>query len=318
MVTKKGYKLSKSEVTSIKYLSGSPRYICNAPFTSMSVGINGYVSPCCYTQSFYAEDEGFDRYPEQSLQEIWNGKNYRKFRKMIRKNRLPRECSICYDGIRNQQFDSLKMHMFNHLRPKNDQPVFLEITIDNTCNLECVMCSSMLSSKIAARENVKFPHFVNHAQFKKEMSEWIPDLQEVVFSGGEPFLSKIYLDLFREIVHKNPDCLISVNTNGNILSDDIKSLMKQGRFHLNISIDSLIKERYEKIRKGGSFETLQKNLAFFQEYAQDKGISLSIPVCPLICNFDEIGNMVRYCNENGIYFDIVHVFNAWDMALRYA
>lgn len=315
---KKTNKPRRSDIKKLMSVHGQRPYFCMAPFTSMSIGINGSVSPCCYTQSFYAENEKFDRYPEKSLQEIWDGKNYQRMRKMIRKKQFPRECSICYDDIRKGKYASAKLHIYSHLRPKKGQPVFLEITVDNTCNLECVMCSSALSSKIAARENIKPLHPVDHEKFKNDIYPWIPKLQEVVISGGEPFLSRLYMDIFREIIHRNPDCLISVNTNGNILTEEIKALMKKGRFHLNISIDSLIKERYEKIRKGGSFDKLQKHLLFFQEYAKMKRIPLSMPVCPLKYNFDEMGDIVRYCNENDIYLVVVHVFNAWDVALRYA
>lgn len=294
------------------------RYLCKAPFAAMSIGINGFVSPCCYTQSYHAESPLAERYPGRSLMEIWEGKGFNAYRNAMKKRSMPPECSICYDAVKERRFDSAKILIYDHLKPRKKQPVFLELTLDNTCNLECVMCSSMYSSKIASQKGIETQSRIEPEKIKKEIISLIPGFQEVVFSGGEPFLSGLYKDILREIIKKNPSCLISVNTNGTVLTNEIKDLMEKGRFHLNISIDSVRKDTYEKIRRGASFDTLMTHMEYFKDYARRKGINLSMPVCPLVYNYEELPDLVEFCNKNDIYIEFVHVFNARDVALQTA
>ncbi|MDA3820374.1 MAG: radical SAM protein, partial [Candidatus Delongbacteria bacterium] len=146
----------------------------------------------------------------------------------------------------------------------------------------------------------------------------IPHLQECIFSGGESFLSKTYRDIWKDILRVNPNCRISVNTNGTVLTDEIKALMEAGNFFLNISIDSVNKTTYEKIRRGASFDQVMKNLDYFIDYSRRKDTILSMPVCPLTSNYKELPDIVAFCNSHGMFLEFVHVFNALNVNLQYA
>lgn len=152
----------------------------------------------------------------------------------------------------------------------------------------------------------------------EELDEFIPFLERAVFSGGEPFLSSICKEVMKKILLKNPNCTIAVNTNGTVLTDEIKDLLKMGRFHLNISIDSIHKETYEKIRVGASFDTLMKNVEYFSNYSSRVNDVISIPVCPLVLNYRELPQLVSFCNQHGFNVVFVHVFNAHEVALSSA
>ncbi len=292
--------------------------VCKAPFISMSVGMTGYVSPCCLTQSFFAESKTMNTYPEKSLKEIWRGEAFNNYRKKLKRNRFPQECKICEDSLLQGNFKTAKMRMYEGYKPHRKYPVMLEIAIDNTCNLECIMCNSLFSSKIADKKAVKYDNGINYEQFRKELQEMIPHLQECIFSGGESFLSKTYRDIWRDIIRVNPGCRISVNTNGTVLNEEIIALMEAGNFFLNISIDSVKKSTYEQIRKGASFEQLMKNLEYFIDYSKRKNTILSMPVCPLTLNHKEFPDIVRFCNAHGMFLEFVHVFNALDVNLQFA
>lgn len=292
--------------------------VCKAPFVSMSVGMTGFVSPCCYTQSYHAESFSQERYPTRSLMEIWKGDDFQNYRNQLKHFRFPSECEICEGAIRAKRFESSKMRMYEGYQKHKKFPVMLEIAVDNTCNLECVMCNSLLSSKIAQREGVKFDNGIDLHQFKMEFFEFIPYLQEAIFSGGESFLSRTYIDIWKEIIAKNPSCRISVNTNGSVLTDEIKDVLEAGNFHFNLSIDSVNKTTYEQIRKGASFEKVMEHLDYFLDYAQRNSEVISMPVCPLTLNAKEFPDIVRFCNQRGMRVDFQHVFNAYDVALQYA
>jgi len=293
--------------------------LCKAPFVSMSLDISGFISPCCYihSQTEYLNNNK-DRYPDKSLNEIWAGKNFATYRNLMKKHIFPEECSICRNSIISEQYDTVKINEYDCYSHRSKYPSIIELTLDNSCNLECVMCSSIHSSRISHRDHAGFKTEIVSSKFIEEFDEFIPTLKSVIFSGGEPFLSRISLDLMDRILTRNPECIISVNTNGTILNEEIKSLLSRGVFHLNISLDSINKETYEKIRVGAVFEKVLDNLKYFSEYSKKRHEQIVIPVCPLVLNYKEIPELVKFCNENSFLIKFVHVFNAHNVALSSA
>jgi len=297
----------------------SKKVLCNAPFVSMSIANPGFVSPCCYINSqttFIIKNS--DRYPQKKLISIWRGANFNRYRECLKNNIFPDECAICRNDFTAEKYDSVKLKMYDKYEPHAEYPRVIEINADNTCNLQCVMCSSTNSSLIAKHNNVEIINKYKNSSFEKEFDEFIPFLEEIIFSGGESFLSPLYLRLIKNILSKNPKCLISVNTNGTILTDEIKQLMEMGVFHFNISIDSIHKATYEKIRIGANFDKVMENLLYFSDYSKKINKPITIPVCPLTLNYRELPEIVEFCNQRSFNIAFVHVFNAHDVALSSA
>jgi MoaA/NifB/PqqE/SkfB family radical SAM enzyme len=75
----------------------------------------------------------------------------------------------------------------------------MELEIENTCNLECVMCIGELSSAIRKNRDklppIKSPY--NEA-FVEQLEEFIPHLKELRFNGGEPFLINSVFRIFEK------------------------------------------------------------------------------------------------------------------------
>ena len=57
------------------------------------------------------------------------------------------------------------------------------------------------------------------------------------------------------MIELNPKCKISLQSNGTILNEKIKSILQRGNFHIGLSIDTLDPMRYEKIRSGAKIES---------------------------------------------------------------
>ena len=63
---------------------------CYSPFVSADIVANGDVAPC---HIFY--DLVMGNLNENSIKEIWNGKQYMKFREIIKKQNFIPICSGC-------------------------------------------------------------------------------------------------------------------------------------------------------------------------------------------------------------------------------
>lgn len=305
--------IEKVIISSFKNHRTSSKFLCNAPFASIKISIDGRVSPCCYNRDM------IDCYPDNSLSQIWNGEIFSSYRNHIRKNELPIACATCEKAILNGEYDSVKINQYDYLKVSRlwkNKPRLIEMALSNQCNLECIMCTGMHSSSIRTnREKRSARKSIFGQEFRKELSKFIPDLQEMVFAGGEPFLNTLYYDIWEDAIRLNPQCYLSIVTNGTILNDRIKSLMERGNFKINLSFDAMTKETYESIRVNANFEETMSNMKYFGDTLARQGKKLHIPICPLRANRFELPELVRFCNDNKYSLNFVNVNGAVDVAM---
>ena len=286
-----------------KKRSNRAQYICNAPFTSLRFERYGRVLVCCHNNSFIA-----GIYPRQSLTEILNSSPIKRFRYNVIKNKLDSGCRICYDNIMSENYNSVSAQMFDNYTIKPGFPTMLDFKIDNTCNLNCVMCFSVSTCQKQSSgfdKNLAFESYNDN--FIKELEPFIPHLKNARFSGGEPFLSKYYFKIWQKIHSLNPQCVITVQTNGNVMTKRIKEILAKGNFSINVSFDSLDAETYKNIRVNGSLDKVLENISFFRDYCEDKKTKFGITICPMRVNANELHDLISFCNRNNAYawFSIV-------------
>jgi hypothetical protein len=84
-----------------------------------------------------------------------------------------------------------------------------------------------------------------------------------------------------------------------------------------VSLDSLDRDNYQRIRVNGDHAEVMRNVEYFGEYASRYKTSFSLAVCPMRQNWRELPALVRFCNERDyqIYFNTV-VFPG-DATLQY-
>jgi MoaA/NifB/PqqE/SkfB family radical SAM enzyme len=285
---------------------------CLAPWTSISFNIDGYATVCCLNRKTTIKVEN------NSIDDIWKSEAFKQLRENVSNKNLGHDCSICNDQIHAGNFTGVKAASYDNYFPYNpERPLFMEFCLENTCNLACGMCNSLLSSSI--RKNEHLPPLKKHygEKFVNELEAYIPYLKEAVFSGGEPFLIPIYYKIWEKMLAINPNITIGVVTNGSTLNEKIKSLLERGRFKINISTDSVHKETYEAIRRNASFDTLMSNFEWFKDYGNRKNLPVNLPVCPLTLNWDKIPEIVRFANKNDVSVNFVYVDRPFSMALPY-
>jgi len=290
--------------------------VCNAPFVAMSVGYDAQVSPCCYTLQKDGVT-GAAYYHTETLQEIWHGQVFANYRRMMKDRSLPPSCRLCREKLEAGDFRGVKIREFDHLRESVVGPKLIELNIENTCNLECIMCNTVNSSGIARKHGIA-ARVPDAADVLRQLSAFLPVVEEMIFSGGEPFLSVTYQRIWEELIQINPDCRITVNTNATVINSKTLALLEKGRFQFNVSLDSVQKVTYEKIRVNSRFETFFNNLELLLDYSRRKNVPLAAPVCPLVLNYTELPEILDFCNCKGIYLNFLHVFGAYKYALQSA
>jgi radical SAM protein with 4Fe4S-binding SPASM domain len=281
------------------YQKSRPGYkhhtFCHAAEINMLFSQEGEVFVCCHNQTY-----SIGKYPEQSISEIWNSSKAKELREKLSRYDLQGGCKICADDFRRGAFTEVRARHFDSLAPHPVYPVMMEFLLSNVCNLECTMCSGKFSSLIRKnREGLPPLHTPYDDAFLLQLQTFIPHLKETRFSGsGEAFSIDMNYIIWEDIIRKNPQCLIMVQTNGTILSARVKEILEKGNFQIGISIDSLEKSTYESIRINASFEKVMENLKYFRDYAKRKGTRFSISLCVMRQNWHEVPQFIRFCNEN--------------------
>lgn len=276
--------------------------ICKAPVNNMYFTVFGTVAPCWLTVG------AIDKWsPERSIKDIWFGEHYQKIRDNIANDIFLGKCSECKKDIDNGIWPLAKA--YDKFTVK-EYPSLIELELSNQCNLECIMCSGVLSSGIRKNRD-KLPPLpqIYDESFREQLREFIPHLEELRFNGGEPFAQKIVLDICEDVAELNPGLKVNIATNGTVYNKRVQKIMDLCNIHINISIDSLDPDRYSEIRINGDLNLLLKNFEIFNKYCKDGNKDLCIMVNPMRQNWDEMVEFAKWCDK--------HYVKLWYNTIRY-
>jgi MoaA/NifB/PqqE/SkfB family radical SAM enzyme len=271
---------------------------CKAPFISFNIKPNGIIGVCNVNTSYV-----YGKYPERSLKEIWNGQEINKLRNCMQNYDLSQGCVFCHKYVEDRNLETIHSKNYDYYDIGEERPSLILFENSHHCNLNCLMCFVTIDYKNSFDEID-----VYNDSFLDELKEFIPYLKDAVFHGGEPFLIPIYYKIWNLIIQLNPSCRITIITNGTVLNDNVRNILESGKFHLNISLDSLDKRNYESIRKGANFDKTIVNLNYFMQYMEKFKIPLVITTCVMQQNWYDIIGIINYCNKNNIIFNYSSVF----------
>jgi radical SAM protein with 4Fe4S-binding SPASM domain len=285
--------------------SSDKSVFCFSAFNSLLFESDGRVFACCHNYKY-----DFGTWPLNTINEIWNGEKINKFRNAIKKNDLSLGCDVCKFDIDTKTYNTVQSLMFDNFPVNNNYfPAMLDFKLENTCNLECIMCDGMHSSSIKKnKEKRTLEKSPYNDEFINQLDIFIPYLHTARFSGGEPFIIDIYYKIWERIIKINPDCVIRVQTNGSILNERCKEILNRGNFELNISLDSVSQSTYENIRKHSNFDKVINNIKYFSEYSKQRNKFFGVTICPLRENREELPELVRFCNSIGA---VIWFSNVW-------
>jgi MoaA/NifB/PqqE/SkfB family radical SAM enzyme len=267
---------------------GPQPILCYAPYKMMYFAFGGEVIACCHNRKHI-----LGRYPEQSLTEIWEGQELKILRDHIEHNDLSYGCEVCKTLLLSKNFDGAKNALYDRYRVK-PWPITMEFELDNRCNLACVICNEQFSSKITGKDQVPSPY---DEKFVEQLKHFIPHLREAKFYGGEPFLIPLYYEIWETMLALNPEIHILIQTNGTVLNEKVERILQQGRFSINVSIDSLNKERFEYIRKNADFEKTIENTKWFAKYCRQQGTHFGIIPTPHRLNWMDLPEITVWAGE---------------------
>lgn len=164
---------------------------------------------------------------------------------------------------------------------------YIRISITDRCNLRCVYC--MPDNGVAPIPHTNILRYEEIVSFLKIAVG--SGLKKIRITGGEPLVRKNVPRLIAMISTITGIEDLSMTTNGILLEQYAKQLADAGLTRINISLDSLIPEKYRKITRGGSIASVFRGI----EAAEQAGFApIKINMVPIRgLNDDEIQDFAR-------------------------
>ena len=274
----------------------------------VTIGPGGQVRPCCMYMNTDIEQrynepgwrEKFDELYEQSLTK-WLPNCYEcKAEEERGRKSLRQESNEWFNEAQGIQYWDLKLH--------------------NTCNLTCVMCNPLSSSKwhtmVNANPDEDWHRLVKveagmktgwHKDILPEILSSLYDTKYLKFTGGEPLMiphvRKIITQLYEDEV--SPSVRLSIITNGTIPLDAelLKMLLTFKQVIFLVSIDG-IEDKFEYIRAGANWKEVEANLIKFKqiEINHPDKFHLNINYLPMSVNASQNEEAEQWANDLKIRF----------------
>jgi cyclic pyranopterin phosphate synthase len=169
---------------------------------------------------------------------------------------------------------------------------YLRVSLTDRCNLRCVYC--MPPEGIPWKPHAAILHFEQIAQIVGAAAGL--GFRKIRLTGGEPLVRKDSVDLVASIAATPGIEEVSMTTNGTLLSHFARDLAAAGLTRVNVSLDTLHPDRFQRITRLGDIGLVWDGI----QAAERAGLTpLKINVVVIRgLNDDEIADFARLTFEH--------------------
>jgi MoaA/NifB/PqqE/SkfB family radical SAM enzyme len=276
---------------------------------------------------------------QSSIKDVWNGELFRSARLKMLNGEQVESCKTCYTeesvGIRShRQIENIvwiKKLGFNRIQDLisntnddgsvNHDLITVDLRLGNTCNLQCVMCRPVDSSKwfkhatILAKElksdakwdwqhkvknyDVKNFEWYKDADFLESFYQSASNIKHIIFGGGEPLYIKEHKEIIKALVDKGYSRNIELryHTNGTIWDPEVVELWNNFKFvDIMVSLDGC-QSVNDYIRYPAKWSVIEENLKLYDDTADHIDVKILCTVQAL--NIEHLPDFAEWLlNQN--------------------
>ena len=174
---------------------------------------------------------------------------------------------------------------------------YIRISVTDRCDFRCVYCMAENMTFLPKKDLLSLEELDRLASTFVELG-----VKKIRLTGGEPLVRRDIMTLFRSLGrHLRTGDLeeLTVTTNGSQLGRFSEELFDAGVRRINVSVDTLDKEKFEKITRWGKYDKVMAGI----QAAKAAGLRIKINAVALKgVNDAEFDHMIRWCGEQG--FDL--------------
>jgi len=178
---------------------------------------------------------------------------------------------------------------------------YVRVSVTDRCDFRCTYCMS---------ENMEFlpkKDVLSLEELDRLCNTFIDlGVKKLRITGGEPLVRKNIMQLFSNHGKKLGHGLeeLTLTTNGSQLDRYAKDLFDTGVRRINVSLDSLEKNKFKKITRIGDLDKVINGIMA----AKKAGLKIKINTVALKeINDNEILNLVNWCGENKFSLTFIEV-----------
>lgn len=188
------------------------------------------------------------------------------------------------------------------------EPYLISINIDESCNLRCPSCRD---DTIMLIDGSVYESKLSQVEHLVDLLEVFEQPAHIVMSGnGDPLASAI----MRPLLHRfrpRSNHTIRLFTNGLLLIKQLdNNPITRHITQYFISIDAGSESVYEKVRLGGRWDNLRKNLDWLQTVAQDNQAEVLLKFVLQKHNYHDMQNFAQLCIDYG-FSGVINRLEDW-------
>lgn len=188
----------------------------------------------------------------------------------------------------------------------------VRVSVTDRCNFRCVYC--MPEEGIEWQSHEKMLTFEEIVRIVRILHS--TGITKFRFTGGEPTVRKEFPKLMREIANICPTIEISITTNGALLKDMTQELKDAGVKNLNISLDTLQRDKFKHLTRRDAFDDVIAGIKAAQNVGFDK-IKVNV-VALRNTNMSELHDFIDFAEQTGITVRFIEIMpfngNSWNSA----
>lgn len=185
---------------------------------------------------------------------------------------------------------------------------YIRVSVTDRCDFRCVYCMA---------ENMTFlpkKDLLTLEELDRLCSAFIElGVKKIRLTGGEPLVRRNIMSLFRSLNrHLKTGALeeLTVTTNGSQLDRFATELVDAGVKRVNVSVDTLDKENFEKITRWGKYDKVMAGI----QAAKAAGLAIKINAVALKgVNDSEFDHMIHWCGDEGFDLTLIETMPLGDI-----
>lgn len=171
---------------------------------------------------------------------------------------------------------------------------YVRLAVTDRCNLRCQYCMPAHGIEIVSRQELlTFKEMYRLIRVLTELG-----VKKVRLTGGEPFVRKGFVDFLEMISYNDLLDVINITTNGALISSHISTIEKLEKVTtINLSIDSLQRDKFAKITRRDVFPDVYKTFELLEESSLNLKLNVVVQAG---FNTDEIIDFVKLTKDKNI------------------
>jgi len=178
---------------------------------------------------------------------------------------------------------------------------YVRVSVTDRCDFRCTYCMSEDMDFLPKKDVLSLEELDRLCNTFIDLG-----VKKLRITGGEPLVRKNIMKLFSNLGKKLGQGLeeLTLTTNGSQLDRYAKDLFKNGVRRINVSLDSLEKNKFKKITRIGDLDKVINGIMV----AKKAGLKIKINAVALKgINDNEILNLVNWCGENKFSLTFIEV-----------